>query len=185
MRSSTAREAILAATAREFGRVGYEHLTIEGIAVVAQVSKQTIYRWWPSRGSLIADCLIEGHFFPVDLAVGDSGDVGRDLTSWIDDLLTFVNGPNGEALFRSLIAAAAEDANVGSRLNDSLGATRLISERLESAIAEGQLAADAPVEEIGEALLGAIIVRVLSRTAVERIPLRKLVDRLLAPPHSP
>lgn len=178
-RSAVAREAILAATARTFVEVGYEHLTIEAIAKAAKVGKQTIYRWWPTRGALIADCLVEGYFLDVNLAVPDTGDIRRDLGAWLESIIAQVDGPNGQSLLRSLIAAAAEDKSVGERLNEALGAERLLRERLDVAVAAGQLSADAPVEYIGQALFGTLIVRGLSRTSVEAAPMRMLVERLL------
>ncbi|MGO7983441.1 helix-turn-helix domain-containing protein, partial [Rhizobium johnstonii] len=63
VRSEVARMAILEATARQFEARGYDQLTMEGIAAEAKVGKQTIYRWWPSKSALVADCLIAGLLF--------------------------------------------------------------------------------------------------------------------------
>jgi len=57
VRSEAARQAILEATARLLVERGYDHLTMEGIAATAGVGKQTVYRWWPSKGAVIAECL--------------------------------------------------------------------------------------------------------------------------------
>ena len=58
-RSEEARLAILHAAAARVVAHGYDHLTMEGVAADAKVGKQTIYRWWPSRSALVADCLAE------------------------------------------------------------------------------------------------------------------------------
>ena len=50
--------AILEAAAALFAESGYEHLTIEGIARRAGVGKQTIYRWWSSKGDVIAEAIL-------------------------------------------------------------------------------------------------------------------------------
>ena len=79
-------------------------------------------------------------------------------------------------IVRSLIAAAAENAEVGRRLNEQLGATDSLTERLQKAVDAGQLRADAPLAEVGEALVGAVIMRALSRTPTDP----EAIDRLIS-----
>lgn len=42
------------------GLRGSAHVTVDEIAAAAGVGKQTIYRWWPSRGDFVLDALLEG-----------------------------------------------------------------------------------------------------------------------------
>ncbi|AQY00212.1 TetR family transcriptional regulator [Microbacterium foliorum] len=163
VRSTAAREAILDATSRLFHNQGYDRLTIEGIAKEASVGKQTIYRWWPSRGALIGECLAEGRLIPVDFVVPDTGDLAADVETWLRSVLSILEAPEGGALLRSLVAAATEDAGVGAHLGDSLGVEKYLTERLRGGIRDGQLAEEAPVEQLGRAILGAIIVESLGR----------------------
>lgn len=163
MRSTAAREAILDATARLFHNQGYDRLTIEGIAKEAGVGKQTIYRWWPSRGALIGECLVEGRLIPVDFVVPDTGDLADDVETWLRSVLSILEAPEGGALLRSLVAAATEDAGVGAHLGESLGVEKYLAERIRGGIRDGQLPPDAPVEQLGRAILGAIIVESLVR----------------------
>ncbi|MEU4013971.1 TetR/AcrR family transcriptional regulator [Microbacterium sp. NPDC028030] len=165
VRSTAAREAILDATSRLFHAQGYDRLTIEGIAKEAGVGKQTIYRWWPTRGALIADCLVDGRLIPVDFVVPDTGDLLADVEAWLRSVLSILDAPQGDALLRSLVAAAADDVGVGQHLGESLGVEQYLSERLRGGIRDGQLAVDAPVAQIGRAILGAIIVESLGREA--------------------
>lgn len=181
VRSDAAHRAILEATARLFAERGYDHLTIEGIAVEAGVSKQTIYRWWPGRGDLIAECLLEGLLLPDRLIPASTGDVRADLLAWLREISVALGGPSGEGLLRSLVAAAAENADVGRRLYDSLGAASSLAERLEKAIEQGDLRSDAPVQEIAEALVGAIILRALSRDRADADTAPRLIDAVLGP----
>ncbi|WP_309104594.1 TetR/AcrR family transcriptional regulator [Microbacterium sp.] len=39
--------------------VGYAHATVDRIAARAGIAKTTIYRRWPTKGTLIVDCLID------------------------------------------------------------------------------------------------------------------------------
>jgi AcrR family transcriptional regulator len=58
-RSEAARRAVLAATAQLIDRDGYGRVTIEAIARQAGVSKQTVYRWWPTKAAIILEALNE------------------------------------------------------------------------------------------------------------------------------
>ncbi|SFR92555.1 transcriptional regulator, TetR family [Microbacterium sp. cf046] len=179
VRSAAAREAILTATAQMFRRVGYDQLTIEGIAKEAGVGKQTIYRWWSSRGALIAECLTEGRLFGVDLAAPRTGDLVADVEAWTSRVLSILESHNGESLLRSLVAAAAEDSDVGNHLSTSLGVDRQLTERLQLGVEEGQLPEDAPVDQLGQAIMGAIVLQVLARRSDYAEPVQRLVHFLL------
>ena len=177
-RSEESRIAILDATARLFAERGYDHLTIEGIATAAGVGKQTIYRWWRSRSELVSDCLLDGRLLPGRFLLPDTGDLRADLESWLADVLTLLSRPDAEQLMRSLIQASAENEEVGRRLRDRLSADDSVTDRLEAGIAAGQLRADAPTVEMADALVGAIILRALSRSGGDASPAR-LVDAIL------
>jgi len=185
VRSAAAREAILDAAARLFQSRRYDRLTIEGVAKEAGVGKQTIYRWWPSRGALIADCLIDGRLFPIDFVVPYTGDLLGDVETWLTSVLSILDSPNGGAVLRSLVAAAAEDEVVGDHLSESLGVEQHLSDRLEAGIRDGQLSPDAPVDQLGSAILGAIIVQALTRQPAPEQGIRALARYLLAPPATP
>ena len=181
VRSEAARVAVLEATARLFAARGYDHLTMEGIAVEASVSKQTIYRWWPSKGAIVADCLLEGRLLVDSLAPPDNGDVRADLVGWIGEVFGVAERAVGETLLQSVIAAAADNPDVGQRLHDALAVEGSVIDRLQLGIDAGQLAADAPIDELAEALVGALILRALSRKPAEPESARRLVLAILGP----
>lgn len=171
--------AILEATARVFAERGYDHLSIERIAGEAGVAKQTIYRWWPSKGALVAECLLEGMLLPAQLVPRDTGDLSKDLAAWLDEVFALLGGAAGEKLFRSLIAAAAQNADVAGRLREKLGVGSSLTERFERAVAAGQLSATAPLQEVSEALVGAVIVRALIRAPREPGDQRRIIDAVI------
>ncbi|GGP81042.1 TetR/AcrR family transcriptional regulator [Streptosporangium pseudovulgare] len=181
-RSESARLAILQATARLFAQRGYEHLSIEGIAAEAGVSKQTIYRWWPAKSDLVADCLLDGMLLPSRLTIPDTGDLRADLIAWLEQLFQLLQEPDGRGLMISLIAAATANEQIGGRLRDSLGGESSLVARLATGVEAGQLRDDAPVAELGEALVGAMIVKALSGRPGESADAVRLVDALLVPP---
>lgn len=175
VRSDAARRAILEATAQLFEENGYDHLTIEGIAQRAGTGKQTVYRWWSSKGELIAEALLEGLILPETLSPPDTGDLEADLSAWLRTLSEILQQPRGEALMRSLVAAAAEHAEVGRRLRAALGANFVFTRRLQEAVDENPHAAPASGAELSEALLGVIIVRALSREPLDPTTAERLV----------
>ncbi|MDN4613922.1 TetR/AcrR family transcriptional regulator [Leifsonia sp. F6_8S_P_1B] len=179
VRSETARVAILQATARIFGSRGYDHLTIEGVAAEAGVGKQTIYRWWHSKGELVADALLEGLLLPEPLLPPDTGDLRADLTTWLRDVFGLLQRPGGDDLVRSLAAAAAENADVGRRIRDSLGATSELAARLRTGVEAGQLPPGVAIEDFGDVLVGAVVLRALARTETDEAAAERLVSVVL------
>jgi AcrR family transcriptional regulator len=60
-RNEATRVAILATTMEMLQHSPLQVITIEAIAKAAGVSKATIYRWWPSKVSVVIDAFIEHH----------------------------------------------------------------------------------------------------------------------------
>ena len=60
-RSEEARAAILRATRDELTANGYDKLSIDRVAAAAGAGKQTVYRWYPAKSALVADCIIGGY----------------------------------------------------------------------------------------------------------------------------
>jgi AcrR family transcriptional regulator len=167
-RSENARRAILSAASELLVTKGYEHLTIEGIAARAHVGKPTIYRWWSSKSALIAECLVAETLMPDSFVPPNTGDVVADLTSWLLEVIRFVNRDNNRVLLRSLVAAAVENADVGAQLALHLGAgPDSLDGRLAAAVAGGELVATAPAPQITDLLIGVIVVRILSGAGFE------------------
>ena len=183
-RSESARLAILTATARQFAERGYDALTMEGIAAEAKVGKQTIYRWWPSRTALVADALAEGLIMPDWFVPADSGDIRADLGEWVQNVVDFIREPGHDDLLRSLVVAAAEDEAVAQRLNERLGVLQFLGERMRRAVEAGELDAQ-PVEDLVEALLGAVVVRTLRRAPLDDGFAPRLVATLFGPARQP
>ncbi|MEV6617621.1 TetR/AcrR family transcriptional regulator [Streptomyces sp. NPDC051051] len=69
--------AILDAALDQLGTVGWNGLTMEGVAAGAQTGKAAVYRRWPSKKDLVADALCAG--LPRLDAAPDLGSVREDL----------------------------------------------------------------------------------------------------------
>ncbi|MDO8188120.1 TetR/AcrR family transcriptional regulator [Conexibacter sp. JD483] len=141
-RSETSRRAILAAAFELVGEVGYARLTIEGIAARAGVGKQTIYRWWPSKGVVLLDAFLALSEDPQgDPALPDSGDLEADLKLVLRATAAELVDPRYDLPMRALAAAMLTDpslrAEYEQRLEQPLRAVKRA--RVERAVAAGQL----------------------------------------------
>src|SRR5580704_17135087 len=82
-RSDAAREAILDATFRLLSSPASDAVTIDAIASAAGVGRQTIYRWWPTKGAVVADALAR-HARAV-VPERDTGSFAGDLAAFLSD----------------------------------------------------------------------------------------------------
>ncbi|MGW0710415.1 TetR/AcrR family transcriptional regulator [Streptomyces sp. NPDC002643] len=76
-RGAVLERAILDAALELLGTVGWNGLTMEGVAAGAQTGKAAVYRRWPSKEDLVADALRAG--LPRFDEAPDLGSVREDL----------------------------------------------------------------------------------------------------------
>ncbi|MGW0822380.1 TetR/AcrR family transcriptional regulator [Streptomyces sp. NPDC002845] len=76
-RGAVLERAILDAALEQLSTVGWNGLTMEGVAAGAQTGKAAVYRRWPSKEDLVADALQAG--LPRLDEVPDTGNVRQDL----------------------------------------------------------------------------------------------------------
>ncbi|WP_236515300.1 TetR/AcrR family transcriptional regulator [Sandaracinus amylolyticus] len=181
-RSDVARRAILEATRDQLAELGYERLSIQRVAEVAGVGKQTVYRWWPTKRELVAECVLEGYVLPSGYGPDETGDLGADAATWLRELAAHYGRPPQTSLLRALTSAAAESDEVASKLLAKFvepSRSALVA-RLTDAQRAGRVQADAPLALVAEALIGALVFRVLSREPVDADAMGKLAEALFA-----
>ncbi|MEU6144672.1 TetR/AcrR family transcriptional regulator [Streptomyces sp. NPDC047081] len=76
-RGAVLERAILDAALEQLSTVGWNGLTMEGVAAGAQTGKAAVYRRWPSKEDLVADALQAG--LPSFAEAPDLGSVREDL----------------------------------------------------------------------------------------------------------
>jgi AcrR family transcriptional regulator len=76
-RGAVLERAILDAALEQLSTVGWNGLTMEGVAARAQTGKAAVYRRWPSKEDLVADALQAG--LPSLTEAPDLGSVREDL----------------------------------------------------------------------------------------------------------
>ena len=174
-RNEAAREAILDAAFRLFSDPGTGVLTIDSIAAEAGVGRQTIYRWWPSKGAVLADALVR-HAWVV-VPERDTGSFADDLTAFFTDSFAGLENEGYADRLRQIVAEAQHDEHVARVLADFTvvrrAALRALLKRGRSA---GELAADADLDMLVDMAYGVLYYRLLIRHA----PLDEKAARSLA-----
>lgn len=99
-RGAVLERAILDATLEQLGTVGWNALTMEGVAIAAQTGKAAVYRRWPSKEGLVADALQAG--LPRLDDAPDVGSVREDLLALCRQAREAMYSRTGTAL-RSVI----------------------------------------------------------------------------------
>ncbi|WP_224372768.1 TetR/AcrR family transcriptional regulator [Hyalangium versicolor] len=173
-RSEHSRTAVLEAALRLLREQGYAALSIEAIAREAGVGKQTIYRWWTTKGSVVLEALAEQA--EEDIPIEDHGSLQRDVESFM--AVTFERAtPETSAVLKALMAEAQLDPDFGMELRTSLIDRRRASFRsvLLRARERGDLPADANVDLLTDVVYGVMWYRLL----IGHAPLdRKLASEL-------
>lgn len=108
-RGAVLERAILEAALDQLGTVGWNGLTMEGVAAGAQTGKAAVYRRWPSKEDLVADALRSG--LPDFDTAPDRGSVREDLLELCRRARDAVNGYVCDAIpammmYRSKICAS-------------------------------------------------------------------------------
>lgn len=167
-RRESSRRAILKAAFDLLQEVGYAKLTIEGIAARAGVGKQTIYRWWPSKGVVILDAFLmlneDGAGEPVLLP--DTGDLHADLTAVLRATVVELTDPRYDQPMRALATEITHDPELAAAYAERLDKPMRHAKRhrLRSAQRAGQLAADLDLDVAVDIIWGPVLNRWLQRS---------------------
>ncbi|HUR06968.1 MAG TPA: TetR/AcrR family transcriptional regulator [Nonomuraea sp.] len=167
-RNEVSRQAILTATRDLISEVGYAKLTIEAIAARAGVGKQTIYRWWPSKGAVVFDAFLAlSEAGPQQsMALPDTGDLEADLKMVMRATVAEFADPAFEAPIRALNTEIINDPALAAQYRQKLAdpVDEAKKARLRSAQRAGQLAADADLDLALELLYAPLYQRWLLRS---------------------
>jgi AcrR family transcriptional regulator len=174
-RNDAAQAAILDATFRLLSGPGTEAVTIDAIAAEAGVGRQTIYRWWPSKGAVVADAL--ARHARVVVPVRDTGSFAGDLAAFFTDSFAGLENEVLADRLRQIVAEAQRDEHVARVLADFTAVRRAaLRALLERGRAAGELAADADLDMLVDMAYGVLYYRLLVRHA----PLDEKAGRSLA-----
>jgi AcrR family transcriptional regulator len=119
-RSDRARRAILGSAAELVSQVGYRKLSIEAIAARAGVGKQTIYRWWPSKGAVVLDAFMLLQEDAGAMELPESDDLAADLALLLRGTVAGLVDPRFDGPYRALATEMQHDEALAQDVLDRL-----------------------------------------------------------------
>jgi AcrR family transcriptional regulator len=158
-RAEEVRRATLTAAAELLFADGIRNVTFEKVAARAGVSKMTLYKWWPSPGSLAFEAYHDA-LEPV-LAFPDTGDICADLATQLHAFVGLLRERG--TVIAELIGAAQSDPELAAALEDRYvrPRRRLAVERISAARRSGRIRAEVDPETVVDQLWGACYHRLL------------------------
>ena len=158
-RNDNIDRAVVAAVLEVLRTRGYRAVTMLGIARRVQRARASIYRRWPSKPYLVADCIVS------TLGASpapDTGSLRGDLTAALGTLERAFSGPLSRAL-PGLVADMAQDPKLGEAVRRQVLAPRRKSmrEALERARVRGEIGATLDVEVLLDLLAAPFYFRTL------------------------
>jgi AcrR family transcriptional regulator len=173
---------ILDAALDLLAKVGYDRMTMDGIAAEAKASKATLYRRWESKSSLVVDAILRSKE-ALQVPEVDTGNLR-------DDLVQMACGHGGLTdersahLMAGVVTALHHDPDFAEEFRTRVVGPKLASSRVcfERARERGEITADLDLDLIGPALAGIILHRsfVLGLPADDKT-VAAVVDEIILP----
>jgi AcrR family transcriptional regulator len=159
-RNEEARAAILDAAFDLIYGNGDAEVTIDAIAHAAGVGRQTIYRWWPSKGAVAAEAM--AHRAQVVVPVRETGSFRGDLLAFITDSFAGLADDGLRNALRHLAATAQGDEHVAQVLAEFTARRRAaLRQLLERGVADGDIGAAADIPMLVDMAYGVLWYRLL------------------------
>jgi AcrR family transcriptional regulator len=157
-RNDAAERAILDAAADLLAAGDPALITAAAIAERAGVGKQTIYRWWPSKGAVLLDAMI--HRARQIAPAPDRGDLRTELRVFLRS--TFAAAPDNRSLLLGVLREALGDAATMDRLAAFTAARRdELAGVLDRARARGQIPTPKRPETVVDQAFGLLWYRMI------------------------
>ncbi|MGW5516659.1 TetR/AcrR family transcriptional regulator [Nocardia africana] len=180
-RNEATHRAILDAALAQLATSDGGSVTVDSIAAAAGVGKQTIYRWWPSKGAVLLEALLDRA--RQEVPTPDTGSVRTDLLAVADSTFTGAQQDSTASALRALVREAARDSHLAELLQEFTAARRAaVRDLLERAITRGELPGDTDADLLVDLLYGLFWYRfLLGHAPLDHTTATRLVDTLLPP----
>src|SRR5689334_21512686 len=111
-RNEAARSAVLHAAAELLAAGDGATITVAAIANRAAVGRQTIYRWWPSKGAILLEAITR--YSQVVVPIPNTGDLQADLRAFLRT--TFATASASRTLLLGTLHEALGDDQTSTQL---------------------------------------------------------------------
>lgn len=178
-RNEATHRAILDAALRLLAESAGAPVTIDAIARAAGVGKQTVYRWWPSKGAVLLEALTDRS--ALEVPQPDSGSLRTDLRAIISSTFTGAQHSSTASALRTLVREAAQDPHLAELLRTFTAQRRAsVREVLERGQQRGELPADADLDLMIDQFYGVFWYRfILGHGPLDRETAERLADSIL------
>lgn len=159
-RNLEAQKSILSASYELLLENGFQAVTVDKIADRAQVSKATIYKWWPNKASVVMDGFL--HAATDRLPVPDTGTTFNDIVIHATNLTGFLTSREG-AIIKELLGEGQFDSGLAEAYRDRFFRPRRLEARglLEKGIQRGELKNNLDIGTCIDLIYGPIFYRLL------------------------
>jgi AcrR family transcriptional regulator len=161
-RSEESRQAILRSTLKLLKEAGFPQLSIEAIAADADVSKATVYRWWPTKAALVADAFTASA--EQELRFPDTGSVRKDMSLQMRQVIRVFRSQRGKVV-AALLGGGQSDLELLAAFRERFLWPRRQQayQTLQRGIDRGELPAGIDMDLTLDSLYGPIYMRFLIR----------------------
>jgi len=162
-RSEHSRRAILRSTLKLLRRDGgFPDLSIEAIASDANVSKATVYRWWPNKAALVADAFTASA--EDELQFPDTGSLRSDMSLQMRRVIRVFRSERGKVV-AALLAGGQSDPELIEAFRERFlwPRRRQAYQTLQRGVDRGELPRGSNFDLILDSLYGPIYMRFLIR----------------------
>lgn len=160
-RDQGTHRAILKAANELLHEAGYGGFSIEGVASRAGVAKTSIYRRWPTKGTLLLDLYMEG--IGPNMLEPSHRKIRLEFAAYLNQTVERLKDPGWINTLRSLIAEAQNDPELARYVRDKVVEPRRLAGRrlLEHGIKTGEIRSDIDIDITLDFVFGAVWYRLL------------------------
>jgi AcrR family transcriptional regulator len=178
-RDDAREQAILDAAIELVAEVGYDRLTMDGVAARAHASKATIYRRWPGKAELVVEALKRR--VPDPIEVPDNGSLRGELEDVMRQVCGHIAGLDG-SLLCGLAGASHDDPDLAScfrqMMNEKQSPMQAVVVR---AVARGELPPGSTHILIDEVIPAVAVMRSLRAEPLDEAFVAHLVHDIALP----